>query len=343
MRENGGSRRGTRLAAGLIALVACGEVGDDPVAATRRFLSAVKRGDCDVAWTSFSQGTRENAVALVKKQVREAPYPMQQRPEDLYCEGTYGDAKPRTARLVTATGETAVVSVLFAEGTHFPIIPFLSTPYREWWSELQLVRKAGRWKVERPRVEVGRPGWDLIEVGDIEVSYSRTGNPRRRWVQARAIVRAPRESLEATLMDALAWSRMLPMVTHVHALDGADQTPERRLLLRFEAPDGAAAEVPVVIEPYGHLRDPKLPWTKIQWVVAKDARPSTTDVSRPAIYTGSWELQTRYDGFWVTFGVVIQPDEWPPSLADALLASDNVAGAITALERDAARNTVAAK
>lgn len=330
-------------AATLVALGACGDRADDPVRTTRAFLAAAGRGDCATAWSFFSRGTQENVAAQIRKEVRDAPYRMEPpRPEEKYCAGTYGGARPRTARLIDQAGDTAVVSVGFAEGTHVPLIPFLSTPYREWSADVRLVREDARWKIERPRVEVGRPGWDVVEVGEVEVAYSRHGDPRRRWVQARGVVRASREALAAVLSDPRTWSRLVPLLAEARVLDGGGAASPPPLLLRFAAPDGAGAEVPVHVQPSGHVRDPHLPWTQIQLVAAADATPGPAAGGRPTVFSGSWELRERQDGFWVTFGFVVQPDEWPPGLVERLLAADVVAGAVAALEREALRVAVAA-
>ena len=336
------SKRALPLIALFLGLASCGvgssdeRSGDDPVAAIEAFLGDIERGDCDAAWTFFSRPTQENTVAQVRRAKRNATYAGEviPTPQQKYCQGTYGGAKPGSAELVSQNEAAAVVSVLFAEGTHLPLIPFLSTPYREWRDSIELVSEDGRWKVARPLMEVGRPGWKLVEVGDVEVAWHLGGDPRREWVQAEAVSRAPRDALEAALMDPSAWPRFMPLVEAVEPQSGPDADGGSVWRLRFRAPDGTVAATIVRVRPYGRLRDPDLPWTTVQWTVeGHDDRGSTPE--KP-LFTGSWEVRPRFEGVWVTFGIVIQPDEWPVALPPEFLSEVRMAAALTDLERVAA-------
>jgi len=75
-----------------------------------------------------------------------------------------------------------------------------------------------------------------------------------------------------------------------------------------------------------------VPWTKVQWnFEGHDDRASAG--AQPPLLSGSWELRPRYEGMWIISGLVIQPDEWPGGFPKQLLDANNVATAVTTIER----------
>lgn len=308
-----------------LVLAACeAESDDDPVAATKRFLSAVSRGDCMEAWSHYSFGAQENIRREVHRMYREADRPLEAvTPENRYCVGGYGELKSGSARLIKKRDNEAVVAVVLSSGTRLALLPFLSKPYREWNAEMQLVREVGTWKIERPRVPIGRKGWELVEVGPVDVAYSLHSDPKRKWVEATAVLRAPREALQQVLLDAESWPRLLPELSRVEVIDTSEG--DKRLRLRFGAWDQ-----PIVVEtkPHGNLVSPRLPWSTLQWI-ARDVG------STSVLFTGAWKLRPRYEGTWVTLSLVIEPDQWPADLASRIVSADRIAAAVLALEEKA--------
>jgi hypothetical protein len=316
-----------------IALAACGAgpAADDPVGVTRAFIETARRGDCMTLWSYFSRGTQENIEGQVREALRYAEYPTDLTPQTRHCPDVYAEALPGTALLVSQDADAATVQVTFAEGSRLALIPFLSTKYREWQESLQLVREDARWKIDRPRAEVRTSG--AVIIGDTYVRGGPGGDARRYGIEVEGILKGDRKAVEAQLMDPLAWPRFMPLIKDVEPVSGPDKDGGWTWRVRIQASQGPPAVATVRIRPYGRLRDERLPWTTVQWSV-EDHNDRASTPENP-LFTGSWKLRPRYQGTWVTLGLVFQDDEWPPEIPREWKSPDVIARAIAALDRAA--------
>src|ERR1043166_589122 len=126
-----------RLFGVIVVVAACGRsAGQDPVATAQGFIQEARAKNCGRSFDYFTPEVQENARQFSHKARRNQPYVTEHTlPEQIFCSG-YSDMKPRTARVASTRGDTAILAVTSAEGTHWPLIPFLSTPYHDWASSL---------------------------------------------------------------------------------------------------------------------------------------------------------------------------------------------------------------
>jgi hypothetical protein len=304
----------------------------EPVGTVRTFLDAVSREDCDAAFALFSRATRENITAEVKRAAREATYESDLLvPARRYCRGTYGDIKTDSVMLKQETADDAVVEAVQASGTRFPIIPFLSDPYRESPTQLQLVREDGGWRIERQLARLHHESHLVVDVGDVEVTHHLGGDPNRELMRADLHFRGSRDALFAVLRDPARWPKLLPVAQNATVLDGDVPAGEARVSLRFGMPGRTEApEALLIVKPYGHLRDPKLPWAKLQF----SAKPGA---GRLSMVSGTWAVRPYHDRFIVELSLVVEPREWPAGFAEEILRPESIAGAVTGLVAEAQR------
>lgn len=190
--------------AGALVLLAAGTTactppwehpGGDPVDTVRALVRAVRRDQCERAWTYFSKATQSAITQESERAIQHAPHQAELfSPKNLYCKSTYANRYesllPRTAALSTLSGDTAAVSIAFASGSRLALIPFLSEPYRETPVTVHLLREDGWWKIDRDRDDVAA------------LARAKLLTERQAMIEARqAEARAAATSHEAPLPD----------------------------------------------------------------------------------------------------------------------------------------------
>src|SRR5919204_40227 len=149
-----------RLLAPLIVIALAGSCRtreDDPVAVAKAFIREARAEGCGRAYEYFTPEVQENARQASHRARRNQPYVTDHTlPARIFCSG-YDDMLARSVRLTRRRGDTAYLSVTSATGTRFPIIPFLSDPYKETRTSLTLVKLPAGWRVTRPLLQVLDP------------------------------------------------------------------------------------------------------------------------------------------------------------------------------------------
>ncbi len=144
------------------------EVSGGPVEAAVKFFEAGKARRCSEVFRIYTAGTQNNIRAEVHRLERERNgLPQTELPEEKYCGWTEGTMKSGTARIARQQGKETIVSAKFkikviSDRSFFPHFPTVTR-------ELRLIREGGSWRVERPRVPIGRPHERVIEVGPVDV------------------------------------------------------------------------------------------------------------------------------------------------------------------------------
>ncbi len=128
---------------------------DAAVAAAQNFLAAVRRGDCNKAWSYFSAATQIYIEQKSQEMIRSAPYYADSfSPRNLYCKPTsvhrFHGYDPKSARLHAKDGANAVVALDRHEGAGFRLPGFFPTRTEIFPAELQLVQESGAWKIVLP-------------------------------------------------------------------------------------------------------------------------------------------------------------------------------------------------
>lgn len=322
-------------------------VTKDPAATVRTFLSAVQRDNCSRAFTYFAKATQANIRAQSKKAIRDAPYYAEVfSPENLYCKATYTNRYlsyvAKSAKLASQDGDRAVVSVLLRDPTDFLIPGFFPTSHKDVPVEMRLVKEVEGWKITLPLVETGRPGWETVEIGDIEVHFSKRGDPRRQRVEAEGILNGFRDEVESLLLDPSSWPHFLPLVREAVLLNEPDAEGRRHVRARLTLePEGTPVELLLRLEPYGRPRNPQAPWTTIRWNATPTFLPRVEGAARPTIYAAEFELRTWHNRLHARFGLTLQPDEWPTGFVEQLLSAKSLAGVLTGVEAEARRRASA--
>src|SRR5213075_916689 len=101
----------------------------------------------------------------------------------------------------------------------------------------------------------------LVEVGPVDVFYpAKSFSGLADSLEATAVVRAPRDTLEPALRDPQSWARALPSVKAVQPLE---RTGDReRVQLLFAEPDRS---ITVATKLSGKQVDRPLQETSLQW------------------------------------------------------------------------------
>lgn len=134
-----------------------------PVTVVRDFLAAVQRGDCDRAWSYFSAESRAYIEGKSREMIAAQPYYAEVfAPRQLYCRPTsvhrFHSLRPKTATLAAQNAGRATVRLDRHEGDGFLLPGFWSTRTKVSAAEIELVEKAGTWKVVAPRSASGPAG-----------------------------------------------------------------------------------------------------------------------------------------------------------------------------------------
>lgn len=124
----------------------------DPVQRARSFLSAVRRGDCELAWTYFTRETQARIERESARYIAEQPYYAEAfAPKRLYCGSTmvnpYPSYVPESAELVGIEAEAAVVRVQMKVPENYALPGSFPRSYRTEPRELRLLRENGEWKI----------------------------------------------------------------------------------------------------------------------------------------------------------------------------------------------------
>jgi carbon monoxide dehydrogenase subunit G len=295
-----------------------------PVEAAVKFFEAAQARRCDEVWRLYSAGTQANIRAELHRRERERDgLPQAETPEQRYCGGD-GTLKRRTVRIARQEGNETVVAAeltvrVVDDRRLLPKYPVVTR-------ELRLIREGGAWRVELPRVTIGRgPGWRLVEVGPVDVFYPvKSISGLADSLEATAVVRAPRDTLERALRDPQSWARALPGVKAVQSLE---RTAEReRVQLSFAEPDRG---VTVVTRLSGRQVDQPLQETSLQWVAEGGNKA-------PVYFRGSWRLQPHQDGSTrVTLLLVVIRTQWPGDVTQGIFSAERLAQGVRRLEKAA--------
>lgn len=132
----------------------------DPVEQARSFLSAVRRGDCELAWTFFTRDAQARIGRESARYVAEQPYYAEAfAPKRLYCGSTmvnpYPSYVPESAELVRAEGDSAVVRVQMRVPENYALPGAFPRSYRTEPREVRLFREDGVWKIGPPTADGG--------------------------------------------------------------------------------------------------------------------------------------------------------------------------------------------
>jgi hypothetical protein len=233
-------------------------------------------------------------------------------------------------RIVRQQGDEAVVAAKFVVEAPRHRYDFFA-PSAVVTEELRLVREEGAWRVELPRVSIGRgPDWRLVEVGPVDVFYpvkSFSGLADR--IEATAVVRASRDTLAPALRDPQSWARALPSVKEVQPLGRAGEL--ERVQLFFAEPDRSLT---ITTKLSGKQVDRPLQETSLQW----DAEGAN---KAPVYFRGSWRLQPHEDGSTrVTLLLVIIRGQWPGDVAGGFFSAERLAHAVLELEKAALKSAL---
>lgn len=311
------------LACALLAPRAAHGQAGGPVEAALKYFEASKAGRCAEVWRSFSAGTQENIRAEVHRHERErSGLPQTEVPETRYC-GIDGTLKRGSARLARQQRDEAVVAADFSVRLPAKRSDFFPK-YVVQTKEVRLVREGDAWRVELPRVPIGREGMRLVEVGPVDVFHpERSFYDLATRMEATAVSRTPRAALESALHDPQRWSRVLPSVTAVEPLERAGELervrlsfaePERTLTVGFNVPGKQPSDPTQTTD------------SALRWNVEGGNKA-------PVYFRGSWELHTHQDGSTrVTLILLIIPKEWPDDATERIFSAERMAQAVMGFE-----------
>ena len=335
----------------VIALAAsCRERGDDPVAVAQAFIGETRAKGCGRAYEYFTPEVQENARQASHRARRNQPYVADHTlPERIFCSG-YDDMLARSVRLETLRGDTAYLSVISATGTHFPIIPFLSDPYKETATTLTLVKLPVGWRVTRPLLQVFDPERPEFEFGRITVAAPTGGNPDVRLFQVTGPVAAPPEDVEAVLLDYDAWPRWIPHLVESRVLTADSGRRADVLYGRYQlTPRGPSADYVARAHIVLRVQDRDFRGFGGGWHTRRGGTPVPLPrgVSAPSLTVWGYTLQFRLarwvarpgvhlvDTAHVSLSYAGKPAEWPAELAEKILAPEFGARMLQGLEREA--------
>jgi hypothetical protein len=323
---------------------------NDPVAIARAFIGETRSKGCGRAYVYFTPEVQENARQASHRARRNQPYLTDHTlPERIFCSG-YGDMLARSVRLMTVRRDTAYLSVTSATGTHFPIIPFLSDPYKETKTTLTLVKLPAGWRVTRPLVQVADPRRPEFEFGAITVAEPKGGNPAGRLFQVTGPIVAPPEDVEAVLLDYDAWPRWIPYLVESRVVTADTGGRAGILYGRYQlTPGGPSADYVMGAHISLRVHDRDFRGFGGGWHTRAGSTPVPLPrgVSAPSLTVWGYTLQFRLARWVARPGVHIvdtvnvsldyagRPAEWPPELAEKIIAPEFGARMLQALEREA--------
>jgi hypothetical protein len=322
----------------------------DPVSVAKAFIREARKDECGRAYEYFTPEVQENARQASHRARRNQPYLTNHTlPERIFCSG-YDDMLPRSVRLTTLRGDTAYLSVTSATGTHFPIIPFLSDPYKETTTTLTLVKLAAGWRVTRPLVPVVDPRRPEFEFGPITVAAPRGGNPEVRLFQVTGPIVAAPEDVEAVLLDYAGWPRWIPYLVESRVLSADSDGRSGILYGRYQlTPGGPSADYVMRAHISLRVQDRDFRGFGGGWHTRTGSTPvpSPPGISSPSLTIWGYTLQFRLarwvarpgvhmvDTVNVSLDYAGKPAEWPPELAEKVIAPEFGARMLQGLKREA--------
>lgn len=188
----------------------------------------------------------------------------------------------------------------------------------------KLIREDGTWKVDPPRVQPRPPGDRRTEVGPVDVYHGAVVWGLLQKMEATAIVRAPRESLDAVLRDPAAWARVLPSFKSIEPLERAGELDRARI--SFAAPERS---VTVLFRRDGKISgDQTTNWSSLRW--------DPEGGNKATVYMrGGWRLESLPNGTRVRLDLYIDPKHWPADAAEGMFSAERLANAVLDLEKAA--------
>lgn len=335
----------------VIALAgSCRASEDDPVAVAKAFIRETRSDECGRAFEYFTPEVQENARQASHRARRNQPYLTDHTlPGRIFCSG-YDEMLARSVRLTTLRGDTAFLSVTSATGTHFAIIPFLSDPYKETQTTLTLVKVPAGWRVTRPLWLVHDPRRPEFEFGPITVTAPTGGNPDVRLFQVTGPIAAPPEDVEAVLLDYAAWPRWIPYLVESRVLAGDSGRRAEILYGRYQlTPAGPSADYVVRANISLRVGDRDFRGFGGGWHTRAGSTPVPLPqgVSSPTLTVWGYTIQFRLarwvarpgvhmvDTVNVSLNYAGKPAEWPPELAEKIVAPEFGARMLQGLAREA--------
>src|SRR5919199_1549196 len=345
--------RYVRLLAPLMVVAlggSCRAREDDPVAVAKAFIRETRAGGCGRAYEYFTPEVQENARQASHRARRNQPYVTDDtRLERIFCSG-YDDMLARSVRLTALRGDTAYLSVTSATGTRFPIIPFLSDPYKETRGTLTLVKLPAGWRVTQPLLQVLDPRRPEFEFGPITVAAPSGGNPDVRLFQVTGPIVASPEDVEAVLLDYGAWPRWIPYLVESRVIVADTGRRADILYGRYQlTPGGRSADYVLRADVSLRVHDRDFRGFGGGWQTRAGSTPVPLPqgVSSPSLTVWGYTLQFRLarwvarpgvhmvDTVQVSLDYAGKPAEWPPELAEKVIAPEFGARMLQALEREA--------
>lgn len=334
----------------VMALGSCRAREDDPVAVAQAFIRETRAQGCGRSFEYFTADVQENARQASHRARRNQSYLTDHTlPERIFC-SAYGDMLPRSVRLTTLRGDTAQLSVTSASGTRFNIIPFLTSPYRETQTTLTLVKQPTGWRVTRPLVEVHDPRRPEFEFGPITVAAPEGGNPEVRLFQVTGPVVARPEDVEAVLLDYEAWPRWIPYLVESRVLTSDSSGRGDILYGRYQLlPGGQSADYVVRANISLRVQDRDFRGFGGGWHTRRGSTPLPLpkNALSPSLTVWGYTVQFRLarwiprpgvhmvDTVHVSLDYAGRPAEWPPELAEKIVAPEFGARMLQGLEREA--------
>lgn len=325
----------------------------DPVAVAQAFIGETRAKGCGRAFEYFTPEVQENARQASHRARRNQPYVTDHTlPERIFCSG-YDDMLARSVRLTTLRGDTAYLSVTSATGTHFPIIPFLTDPYKETTTTLTLVKLPAGWRVTRPLLRVVDPRRPEFEFGPITVAAPTGGNPDVRLFEVTGPIVASPEDVEAVLLDYDAWPRWIPYLVESRVLTADSGRRAEILYGRYQlTPGGRSADYVARAHVLLRVHDRDFRgfgggWHTRAASTASTQAPLPRGVSSPSLTVWGYTLSFRLarwvarpgvhmvDTVNVSLDYAGKPAEWPAELAEKIFAPEFGARMLLGLEREA--------
>lgn len=290
-----------------------------PVETVTRYLELSLDQRCDELWTLYTKATQANLAAWWHRHDRERNDKPQEdsRPQLVYC-WRIGTLKHDSVRVQRESADEAVVQSLYTSGSRLnPYRPYVEHP-----ETFRLVREEGAWRIDLPPRRYGRPGWELEEVGPVDVFSNPKGNVFGHVVDASAPSRAPREGLDAVLGDPREWLKLLPQVASVETLGAAGGWERVRVVFA-----GWDRPLEMRVRYSGMPGRPRRRSEDmfVQWESEGGPRG-------PVKFDGEWRIRPHYLGARITMHVVLNPQHWPEELGGRMLSAQGVAQVIERLE-----------
>jgi hypothetical protein len=233
---------------------------DSPVGTAQGFIAAVRRRDCDQAWTYFSPATQQRIQEQSKRMVRGAPYYSDVfAPHRIHCT-PYESYRPSTVRLASQLQERATVKVMerVPDPKSFSLPGWTPIGRMDAERTMELTRDSSGWKVlpdvpEDPRAKYGEKTYDIGPAVVVTKPGKRVESGHTLFrVEGTMTMDADPADMERALADPLQWPRFWPRVTATRWLGQEDSHGYRPLSVVFSLPDGQR-EARIFFHQAGHV------------------------------------------------------------------------------------------